>query len=80
MPDYVATPGNRSAWMLRRTVGDVTPFLLITLWESEAAIQAAFAGVPIDPVRYYPEDDDFLREREPTVTHYVVAGGSTVPS
>jgi len=77
VPDYVATSGNRGAWVLRRTEGDVTHFLLITLWESEAAIEA-FAGVPIDRARYYPEDDDFLLEREPTVTHYVVAGGSTL--
>ena len=76
--DYVATPGNRGAWVLRRAEGNVTHFLLITLWESEAAIEA-FAGVPIDRARYYPEDDDFLLEREPTVTHYVVAGGSTLP-
>jgi heme-degrading monooxygenase HmoA len=76
VPDYVATPGNRGAWVLRRTESDVTHFLLITLWESEAAIEA-FAGVPIDRARYYAEDDDFLLEREPTVTHYVVAGGST---
>jgi hypothetical protein len=79
VPDYVATPGNRGAGVLRRTESDVTHFLLIKLWESEAAIEA-FAGVPIDRARYYPEDDDFLLEREPTVTHYVVAGGSMIPS
>ena len=65
VPDYVATPGNRGAWVLRRTDGDATHFLIVTLWESEAAIEA-FAGVPIDRARYYPEDDDFLLEREPT--------------
>ena len=74
VPDYIATSGNRGGWVLRRTDGDVTHFLLITLWESEAAIEA-FAGRPIDRARYYPEDDDFLLEREPTVTHYDVASG-----
>ena len=58
--------------------GVIWKHLLITLWESEAAIEA-FAGVPIDRARYYPEDDDFLLEREPTVTHYFVSGGSTLP-
>ena len=75
VPDYLATPGNHGAWVLRRAEGDVTHFLIVTLWESEAAIEA-FAGVPIDRARYYPEDDDFLLEREPTVTHYVVTGDS----
>ena len=79
IPDYVATHGNRGAWVLRRTDGDVTHFLLITLWESEAAIEA-FAGLPIDRARYYPEDDDFLLEREPNVTHYDVTSGSALPT
>lgn len=72
LPDYRGTPGNRGVTVLRRTDGDVTHFLLITLWESWAAI-AAFAGEPVDRARYYPRDDEFLLEREPTVVHYDVA-------
>lgn len=71
IPDYVATPGNRGAWILRRSEGPVTHLLLVTMWESTAAIEA-FAGTPIDRARYYPEDDDYLLEREPNVVHYDV--------
>jgi len=71
IPDYLATVGNRGALILRRNDNGVTHFLLLTFWESEASIEA-FAGIPIDRARYYPEDDDFLLEREPTVTHYAV--------
>lgn len=74
IPDYAATPGNRGVWVLRRIEGDVTHFLLITLWDSPAAIET-FAGSPIDRARYYPEDDDYLLEREPHVVHYDVAAG-----
>ncbi|MEK6371188.1 MAG: antibiotic biosynthesis monooxygenase [Acidobacteriota bacterium] len=72
IPDYTGTAGNRGAWILRRKELDVTHFLLITLWDSAAAI-AAFAGQPIDRARYYPEDDSFLLEYEPNVVHYDVA-------
>jgi heme-degrading monooxygenase HmoA len=69
IPDYRATPGNRGVWVLRRSDGGATEFLLITMWDSYDAIQA-FAGVPLDAARYYPEDDDFLLEKEPKVVHY----------
>lgn len=76
VPDYLATPGNRGAWVLRRIEGEATHFLLITFWDSLAAIET-FAGIPADRARYYPEDDDFLLEREPNVIHYDVATGPT---
>jgi heme-degrading monooxygenase HmoA len=71
LPAYAATPGNRGVWVFRRTQGDVTHFLLTTLWESLEAIKR-FAGEDYERARYYPEDDDFLLEREPFVTHYDV--------
>lgn len=74
IPDYTTTLGNRGAWVLRRAEGDVTHFLLITFWDSLAAIEA-FAGSPVDSARYYPEDDDYLLERESKVVHYDVAAG-----
>jgi heme-degrading monooxygenase HmoA len=75
IPDYLATPGNRGVTVLRRSEADVTHFLLISLWDSLSAIEA-FAGTPVEAARYYPEDDDFLLEREPAVVHYDV--GATV--
>lgn len=77
LAEYAATPGNRGVTVLRRTDGDVTHFLLLTLWESIEAIQA-FAGQEYEVARYYPEDDDFLLEREPFVTHYEVLANSGV--
>ncbi|TYT26438.1 antibiotic biosynthesis monooxygenase [Luteimonas viscosa] len=73
--DYASTPGNRGVQALRRTEGDITHFLLITLWDSLDAIRA-FAGPDYDQARYYAEDDDYLLEREPTVTHYEVLSTS----
>lgn len=72
IPDYRATPGNRGVTVLRRTEGDVTHFLLMTLWDSLDHIRA-FAGDDVERARYYPEDEAFLLELEPTVTHYDVA-------
>jgi len=43
IPDYRSTPGNQGAYALRRIEGDRAHFLMVTFWESEAAIRA-FAG------------------------------------
>ena len=67
--DYAKTAGNRGVYVLRRREGEVAHFLLITHWESVEAIKG-FAGEDYERARYYPEDDDFLLEREPFVTHY----------
>ena len=71
LSDYRATPGYRGILVLRRTQNDVTHFELTTLWDSWAAIRS-FAGDDPERARYYPEDDDFLLEKEPTVTHHEV--------
>jgi heme-degrading monooxygenase HmoA len=71
LPDLRATPGNRGVWVLRRTEGDRTHFLLVSLWDSMDSIRA-FAGDDVERARYYPEDKDFLLELEPHVTHYDV--------
>lgn len=69
--DYAAVPGNRGVQVLRRTEGGVTHFLIITFWDSLAAIRA-FAGENYEEARYYPEDDAYLLEREPYVLHHEV--------
>ena len=48
-----------------------THFLLLSLWESMDSIRA-FAGDEVERARYYPEDEGFLLELEPHVTHYDV--------
>jgi heme-degrading monooxygenase HmoA len=71
LADYAATPGNRGVFVFRRTEGDVTHYVLITLWDSWEALRA-FAGEDVERARYYPEDERYLLELEPTVTHFEV--------
>jgi len=71
VPDYQSIKGNRGAYILRRVEGEVSHFLALTFWESVEAIQR-FAGSDIERAKYYPEDEAFLLEFEPTVTHYEV--------
>ena len=77
--DYAATPGKRGVLVFRRTEGDVTHFVLTTLWDSMDAIRR-FAGEDVERARYYPEDDDYPLEREPFVTHYDVLQVDWSPS
>jgi heme-degrading monooxygenase HmoA len=70
---YEATPGNRGAWLLRRTDGDRTEVVTFTLWESLEALKG-FAGDDYETAVYYPEDDRFLIERDEKCAHYEVEG------
>ena len=76
--EYKKTEGNRGVYVLQRVDGDQAHFLLLTLWESEEAIKR-FAGSEIEKAKYYPEDEKFLLELEPTVTHYEVLLNSLSP-
>lgn len=69
--DYERTPGNRGVYVFRRVEGSIAHFLLLTLWDSWEAIRA-FAGDDPERARYYPEDQRFLLELDPGVTHYEV--------
>lgn len=71
VPDYEATEGNHGVYLLRRIEGHTAHFLLISLWDSFEVIKG-FAGEDIEKARYYPEDERFLVELEPTVSHYEV--------
>ena len=59
--------------MLRRELGDLTEYLLITLWEDMEAIKR-FAGANPELAVYYPEDEEFLApgELRPEVVHFNV--------
>lgn len=71
VPDCQRTPGNRGVYVFRRTEGDTAHFLFLSLWDSLDVIRA-FAGDEVERARYYPEDEEYLLELEPTVTHYEV--------
>lgn len=71
LPEYRATPGNRGAWCLHRTEGDVTHFEMLTFWHNADAIKG-FAGDDYRLAKYYDFDSDYLIEMEPRVRHYDV--------
>lgn len=71
LADYRGTPGNLGILVQTWTEGDVSHFLITTLWESVDAIRR-FAGDDYEVARYYPEDDDYLLEREARVSHSTV--------
>ena len=73
IPDYRSVAGNLGVYILERADGDVTHFITLTFWKSLDHIRA-FAGEDVEQAKYYPEDQDFLLEFEPTVVHYAVAG------
>jgi heme-degrading monooxygenase HmoA len=71
IPEYRSTPGNLSAYILRRDDGDRTEFVALSFWDSLDSIKA-FSGEPVDRAVFYPEDDRFLVDRETTVSHFEV--------
>jgi heme-degrading monooxygenase HmoA len=78
VPDYRATEGNRGVYVLRRIEGNRAHFLTVSFWESTEAIEQ-FAGSDPERARYYPEDEEFLLDFEPTVEHYEIMTGPRRP-
>src|SRR5918997_6753794 len=76
VPDYRATEGNLGVYVLRRIESERAHFLTLSLWESMEVIKG-FAGADPEKARYYPEDEEFLLEFEPTVEHYEVLTSPT---
>ena len=75
IPDYQSVPGNRSVQVLRRDDGDVTHFLTVTTWDSEAAVRG-FAGNDLLTAKYYDEDRDYLLEFEAQVQHFDITAAA----
>ncbi|HEX5473948.1 MAG TPA: hypothetical protein VFX12_04725 [Vicinamibacterales bacterium] len=74
---YRATPGNRGAWILQRDLGGRAEIVTLSLWDSLDAV-AQFAGHDITKAVFYPEDDQYLVDRELIVAHYhVIDAGTT---
>ena len=70
--DIRATSGNRGVQVLMRTRDARTDFTVMSYWDSLDAVKA-FAGDEPEVARFYPEDDDYLIDRELTVEHHEVA-------
>jgi heme-degrading monooxygenase HmoA len=71
LPGYLQMPGNTSAVFTRRDLGDTVEFCMVTTWTDMEAVKA-FAGPDPEVAVFYPEDDDYLVDRELTVSHYEV--------
>ncbi len=71
VPDYSSVKGLRKLLFLRDDKSDVTHFLLVTHWDSIEAVKK-FAGENPEIAKYYPEDDDYLLEKEKTSALYEV--------
>ena len=71
LADIQATSGNKGVQVLTRTRGERTDFTVLSYWESLDAVKA-FAGDEPEVARFYPEDDEYLIDRELTVEHHEV--------
>ena len=71
VPDYSSVDGLKKLMFLRSVEADVAHFLLVTHWDSMEAVKK-FAGERPEKAKYYPEDDDFLLEKEETSALYEV--------
>jgi len=71
VPDYSSVDGLKKILFLRDVQADVAHFLLITYWDSMEAVKK-FAGERPEKAKYYPEDDEFLLEKEETSALYEV--------
>lgn len=70
-PDYGSVEGLLKLYFQRKNEQKKAHFLLVTLWDSiESVIK--FAGNNPEIEKYYPEDDDFLLEKEKFVSMYEV--------
>ncbi len=70
-PDYSSVAGLENLFFGRRNEGDVSHFLLITVWDSIDSVKK-FAGENPEIAKYYPEDDDYLLEKEDCSQNYQV--------
>ncbi|PHS22482.1 MAG: antibiotic biosynthesis monooxygenase [Robiginitomaculum sp.] len=62
-PDYGSVKGLKQLFFTRRDEGEIAHFLLITVWDNMDAVKA-FAGDDPERAKYYPEDDQYLLEKE----------------
>jgi len=70
-PDYQSVDGLNQLFFTRRDEGDISHFLLVTVWDSIEAVKK-FAGDNPAVAKYYPEDDELLLEKEATSLNHRV--------
>ena len=70
-PDYGSVEGLIKLYFQRKNEEKKAHFLLVTLWDSIDSVKK-FAGDNPEIAKYYPEDDEFLLEKEKHVSMYEV--------
>ena len=70
-PDYGSVAGLENLFFTRRNEGDVSHFLLVTVWDSIESVKK-FAGENPEVAKYYAEDDGYLLEKEEHSQNYQV--------
>ncbi len=75
--EQVGMPGKVGSLLLCRRTGDRAEVVTISFWESLESVHA-LAGDRIDQAVFYPLDDEFLVDRETTVSHFEVGGSEGV--
>jgi heme-degrading monooxygenase HmoA len=70
-------PGKIGSILLSQKKGERCEFVTISFWESLEAIRV-LAGDRIEEAVFFPLDDQYLVDRETTVTHFEVVGSEGV--
>jgi heme-degrading monooxygenase HmoA len=71
LPGIHRVPGYRGAWLLRKTDGDETAFITITLFDSMDAVRG-FAGSDHEKAVILPAAHDLLSRFDERSEHYEV--------
>jgi heme-degrading monooxygenase HmoA len=71
VPELCTVPGFLGAHLCRRAEGDKVEFLVLTRWQSMAAVRA-FAGPTVDKAVVEPGAVAALEDFDSTVRHYEV--------
>ena len=66
-----ATAGNLGVYVLRRDAGNRAEFLFLSLWDSMDSVRE-FAGREPERAVFFPQDEQYLVERDEVVDHYQV--------
>jgi heme-degrading monooxygenase HmoA len=79
LPTYVALPGNRGALLLARSQMGCAEFLVVSMWESVASLEALIGGPEFEEVIEQLETHPDLLSPTPMVKHYEVIAFTLEP-
>jgi hypothetical protein len=72
LTEYSRVPGNLGSEIWTRNVGDGRSEVTTLSWWTSIDDVRGFAGDDIEQAVFYPEDDEYLIDRETTVAHHEV--------